>query len=164
MKELLLWRKENKRWYEKFEISTSSSSLNALLKVPPPKKFSRPTGGAGSVAIHLKPLARNSIVSSPDPYISGPRSDMTEKDDHVSVRSARNRSQSTASSPEPLDQRAQKYRKPVFGEGVKEESRSSTRPSRRAIYRQSTLRGFSTQRAQQLVGFIFILLTIWHHK
>ena len=131
-------------------------SLNALLKVPPPRKFSRPTGGAGSVAIHLEPLARNSIVSSPDPYISRARSDKTEEDDHISVRSARGRSQSAAFSPEPLDQRAQKCRKPVFGEGVKEESRSSTRPSRRAFYRQSTLRGFSTQRAQQLVDFIYI--------
>ena len=62
------------------------------LKVPPPRKLSRPTGEPRSQSIAY-------IVSSPDPYISRPRSDRTEEDDHMSVRSARNRSQSAAFSP-----------------------------------------------------------------
>jgi hypothetical protein len=79
---------------------------------------------------------------------------------------ARNRSQSVAStSPELLEptihrprqrgKTSQKYLKPIFGEDVEEESRSSTRPSR-TVYPQSKLRGFSTQRAAQLVRFIYI--------
>jgi hypothetical protein len=97
--------------------------------------FARQVSGWGSAAIHVEPVARN-------------------------------RSQSVAStaSPEPFEptkphsrhrgKTSQKYPKPIFGEGA-EESRSSTRPSR-VIHRQSTLRGFSTTRAAQLVRFIYI--------
>lgn len=123
-KELLLCRKENRIWYEYHEFSTRSFGLNALLKVPPPRKFSRPVGGAGSVAIHMESVPKNRFQSV----------------------------DSTASSPEPTIPRLhrQEYPKPIFGKVAEKESRSSTRPSR-AIHRQSTLRGFSKKRAAQLV-------------
>jgi hypothetical protein len=136
--------KENRRWYEYLEFSICSFGLNALLKVPPPRTFPRPVGGARSVTIHT--------VSSSEPLPRLPTEPVS-----------RNRSQSVAStassSPEPpsrLPHRgktSQKYLTP-FGNNA-EESRSSMRPSR-VIYRQSTLRGFSTVRAAQLVRFIYI--------
>ena len=125
------------------------------LKVPPPRKFSRPTGGARSAVIHLEPLARyrsQSIAYS---------ASSTKEDDQMNEGSVRNQSRSAASSPDPLDpniprQYGQKYRKPVFGKGAEKECRSSTRPSRRTIYPQSVLRGFSIIRGEQLVRFIYI--------
>ena len=164
----------------------------AFLKVPPPRSFSRPAGGARSVAIHMEPVAnlhRPSIENTESSYligernVEGERSERkdSEEDDGMNFARqvsgwgsaaihvepvARNRSQSVAStaSPEPFEptkphsrhrgKTSQKYPKPIFGEGA-EESRSSTRPSR-VIHRQSTLRGFSTMRAAQLVHFIYI--------
>ena len=169
-----------------------SFSLNACFsKVPPPRNFSRPAGGARSVAIHMEPVAnlrRPSVENAESSYLMGKRNvegERSERKDsgedgmnfsrqvsgwgsaatHVEPV-ARNRSQSVASfaSSEPFEptkphshhrgKTSQKYRKPIFGEGA-EETRSSTRPSH-VIHRQSTLHGFSTMRAAELVCFIYI--------
>ena len=138
--ESLLWsRKENKRWYKCLEFSIHLFGLKVLLKVPPPRKFSQPSGGARPVAIQMKPAAKNQGPSnqpsaSPEPF-RPPRP-----------------------CPHPHQcqggKTSQKYSEPIFGEGA-EESHSTKHPSQ-VVFWQSTLCGFKTTRAAQLVNLIYI--------
>jgi hypothetical protein len=147
------------------------------LKVPPPRKFSRPSGGARSVTFQTKPagrvaspgpssIATNRPSATPEPF--QPPHQYRRQHDTSSPEPFQPphqyRRQHDTSSPEtfqPYQHRrrrgksSQKYPKPIFGEDTEEESRSSTRPSH-VIYRQSTLRGFATTRAAQLVYLIYI--------
>jgi hypothetical protein len=120
--------------------------LNVLLKVPPPMKFSRPSGGTRSVVFQMEPAAKNRVQnnrpsSSPQPSPSPEPFEppMPHPRQHLRQRGKTH----------------QKYSKPIFGEGAEEEFRSNTRP-RRVVYQQSTLRGFSTTRAAQLVNSFYI--------
>ena len=103
----------------------------AFLKVPPPRSFSQPAGGARSVAIHMEPVAnlcQHSIENTESSYLIGERNvegehserKDSEEDDGMNFAQqvsgwgsaaihvepvARNRSQSVAStaSPEPFE-------------------------------------------------------------
>lgn len=128
------------------------------LKVPPPRKFSRPSGGARSVTFQTKPAGR---VASPGPSsIAMNRPSATPEPFQPPHQYRRQRDTSSPETFQPYQHRrrrgksSQKYPKPIFGEDAEEESRSSTRPSQ-VIYPQSTLRGFATTRAAQLVCLIY---------
>jgi hypothetical protein len=131
---LLLWRKENRRWYENLEFLSKFVWPEFFLKVPPPRKFHRPVGGSGSVALHVEPAAhkgsRRAATASPEPNIPRPRPRQQQR------------------------RRGKTSQKSIFGEGVEEECRSST-PQSSNIYPQSILRGFSTTKAAQLVRLIY---------
>ena len=108
-------------------------------KVPPPRKYFRPSGGATSVAISV-----NQPSPSPEHYQPSPSPSPFQ----LSTTRPRQHQRK-------LGKTVQKYSKPIFGEGAEEDFRSSTRPGR-TIYPQSPLRGFSTTRAKQLVHLIYI--------
>lgn len=121
-----------------------------VLKVPPPRKFSRPSGGASSVAFQMEP-ARNRVhsVASPEP------SSISTKQPSASPKHLQLPIPRPQQYQRQRGKNFQRYSTPIFGEDAEEDSRSSKRPSR-VIYRKSTLRGFSTMRAGQLVHLIYI--------
>ena len=123
----------------RLEFYLHSFGLNFLLKVPPPRrKYSRPPGGATSVIISMEE------PSHTQPYYRSPSPFQPSKN---CPRQYQPKLGKTA---------VQKGSKPVFGDDAEEDSRRSTKPSRRTIYPQSTLRGFSAIRAKQLVHLIYI--------
>jgi len=130
---ILRCRQENKRRrYECFELSICSFGPNAFLKVPPPRKFSRPSGGARLVVFQMKPAVKNQVhFATPSSTSPGPSSIPMNQ---------------PSASPEPLPAEPsmpcprqyrrqcgktfQKGSKSTFGEDAEEESRSSRRSSR----------------------------------
>jgi hypothetical protein len=138
--------------------------LNDLLKVPPPMKISRPSGGAKSITFQMKPARNQSVTSSGPSFIPAQPSASPERFESPSLERFKSpspeRFESTIPHPRRQHQHqrgktSQKYSKPIFGDGTEEESRSSMRPSQ-VIYPQSTLRGYSTTRAAQLVHLVYI--------
>ena len=131
--------------------------LNVLLKVPPPRKFPGPPGGAGSVVIRMQPKEKNQVhfadSASPVPSsISTHQPPASSKPLPVTV---------PVSNPRQRGKAFRKGHQPIFGEGT-EESRSNKRPASQNIFPQSTLRGFTTLRAAQLVRLHLLFEKISH--
>jgi len=133
--------------------------LNACPKVPPPRKFPRTSGGARSIAIHIEPRATNHVHFSPAPSsipnhsIASP-APSSIPGQHATSPTPEPSTRSTSNPPQHQHRRqhrrnSKKDSGPIFGVGA-EEFRSS-RPSKRCIYPQSKLRGFTTIRKVQLV-------------
>src|ERR1700678_875274 len=127
-------------------------------------KFSRPSGGAKSITLQMKPARNQSVTSSGPSFIPAQPSASPERFESSTPERFKLPSPERLESPIPHPRRqhrhqhaktSQKYSKPIFGEGTEEEFRSSMRPSR-VIYPQSTLRGYTTTRRAQLVHLVYI--------
>ena len=152
----------------RLEFSLHSFGLNFLLKVPPPRrKYSRPPGGATSVIISMEePSHTQPYYRSPSPFqqVRSPSSFQQVRFPQPSPSPSPFQPSPSPSPFQPSKNRPRQYQpklgkkdsKPVFGDDAEEDSRRSTKPSRRTIYPQSTLRGFSAIRAKQLVHLIYI--------
>jgi hypothetical protein len=105
--------------------------LKVLPKIPLPRRYSAPRGGAAAINIHLQPTQRH---QSEENSVATETSSCAER------------------HPRERNRRTKKFQQ-IFGDDKIDEEYPvvHTRPTKNKLYPQSTLRGYNAMRAARLV-------------